>query len=103
MKNKALISEQSISVLENCAGGISDLLKRQVDKHSRQPMKTVYAPELRSFALTLNFYLPHAYRYVRKMFDTCLPHPRKFQKWYHSIDVRPGFTEPAFAALQLFD
>lgn len=35
------------------------------------------------------------------MFDTCLPHPRTIQKWYHSIDVRPMFTEPAFAALQL--
>lgn len=101
LKNKALISDQSISVLENCAGGISDLLKRQVAKHSKQPMKTVYSPELRSFALTLNFYSPHAYRYVRKMFDTCLPHPRTIQKWYHSVDVRPGFTEPALAALRL--
>lgn len=101
LKHKAFISEQSIAVLENCTGGVADLLKRQVAKHSNQPMKTVYSPELRSFALTLNFYSPHAYRYVRKMFDTCLPHPRTVQKWYQSVDVRPGFTEPAFTALKL--
>lgn len=66
------ISEDSISVLEKCAGGVSDLLKQQVAKHSNQSMATLYSPQLRSFALTLNFYSPQAYRYVRKVFDTYL-------------------------------
>lgn len=31
--------------------------------------KGIYSPELRSFALTLNFYSPAAYNYVRKTFE----------------------------------
>ncbi|KAF0711367.1 THAP domain-containing protein 1-like, partial [Aphis craccivora] len=40
------------------------------------------SPELRCFALTLNFYSPAAYNYVRKNFNKCLPHPKlvKFQE-----------------------
>jgi len=34
------------------------------------------------------------------MFDTCLPHPRTLEKWYSSVDGKPGFTEAAFCALQ---
>ena len=64
------------------------------------PCQVPYSPELRTFALTLHFYLPHAYRYVRKMFDTCLPHPRTITKWNQTIDVRPGFTTEAFSALK---
>jgi len=60
-----------------------------------------YSPKLRSFALTLYFYSPHAYRYVRKVFkDTCLPHPRTIEKWLKTIDGRPGFTSEAFSALE---
>ncbi|CAH1976100.1 unnamed protein product [Acanthoscelides obtectus] len=36
-----------------------------------------YSPELRCFALTLNFYSLSAYNYVRKIFGkNVLPHPR---------------------------
>ncbi|XP_066987476.1 THAP domain-containing protein 1-like [Macrobrachium rosenbergii] len=75
LKRKRFISDESLGLLENCTCGVQDLIKRQTAKHSNQPRPT-YSPELRSFALTLNFYSPHAYRYVRKVFDTCLPHPR---------------------------
>ena len=99
-KNK-FMSDDSIYLLENCAGGVSGLLRRQVTKHGNQHVPKLYSPELRSFALTLSFYSLHAYRYVRKMFDTCLPHPRTIQKWYQSVDGNPGFTEPAFSILKL--
>lgn len=101
LEKKRFISEDSINLLENCAGGVSDLLLRQVAKHSNKPVPNSYSHELRSFALTLNFYSPHAYRYVRKKFETCLPHPRTIQKWYQSVDGSPGFSKPAFSALKL--
>lgn len=59
-----------------------------------------YSPELRCFALTLNFYSPKAYKYVCKTFGTCLPAPRTLTKWYSNIDGRPGFTKEALAALK---
>lgn len=100
IKNKSFISEQSLEVLRNCSGGVPDLLKRQAAKMSKCKSTLKYSPELRSFALTLNFYSPKAYQYVRKVFDTCLPHPRTLEKWYHSVEVVPGFTEPAFVTLK---
>ena len=100
LRKKSLICEESIDVLQNCAGGVSDLLKRQVAKHNGNSGVTKYSPQLRSFALTLNFYSPRAYRFVRKSFDTCLPHPRTRERWLHCVDIKPGFTEPSFAAIK---
>ncbi len=86
LRKHSLVCDNSLSVLEQSAGGVSDLLKRQIAKKTNNPLPVSYSPELRSFALTLHFYSPHAYRYVRKMFDTCLPHPRTIERWYQSID-----------------
>lgn len=101
LEKKRFMSEDSINLLENCAGGVSDLLLRQIAKHSNKPVPKSYSPELRSFALTLYFYSPHAYRYVRKMFETCLPHPRTIQMWYESVDGNPGFSKPVFFSLKI--
>lgn len=37
--------------------------------------RSKYPPELRSFAITLHFYSPKAYNFVRKKFNLALPHP----------------------------
>jgi len=100
LRKSDIMSSESLSVLHNSAGGVNDLIKRRSAKQLGFTQPLVYSPELRSFALTLHFYSPHAYRYVRKMFDTCLPHPRTIQKWLQIIDGRPGFTSEAFNALQ---
>lgn len=55
--------------------------------------------ELKMFALTLNFYSPRAYNYVRKTFNRVLPHPRTLQKWYESVNCEPGFQKACFAVL----
>ena len=101
LRKQALISSNSVDILESCAGGIPDLLKRQKAKLQNQTLPTTYSPELRSFALTLHFYSPRAYNYVRKVFDTCLPHPRTISRWYQSVDDAPGFTKYAFNALKM--
>ena len=75
-------------------------MKRQVAKNSGAPLPAQYSPALKGFALTLNFYSPSAYKFVRKTFDTCLPHPRTLRKWYSTIEVKAGFTEVSFSALK---
>ena len=100
LRKKSFISEQSLDVLQQCSGGISDLLKRQPAKLSQGKSAKQYSPALRSFAMTLNFYSPRAYKYVRTAFDTRLPHPRTLDKWYHSVEIAPGFTEPSFLSLK---
>jgi hypothetical protein len=98
-RNKVLDSE-SLYILQKSAGGIGDLLRRQFSKCLGKSTQQKFSPELRSFALTLHFYSPHAYRYVRKMFNTCLPHPRTIEKWFQTVDCKPGFTADSFTALQ---
>lgn len=65
------------------------------------PTKQKYDPTIRSFALTLSFYSPRAYNFVRNTFNRSLPHLSTLSKWYQSIDGTPGFTKEALVALKL--
>ena len=60
-----------------------------------------YMPELKAFALTLQFYSTKAYNFVRKTFNLALLHPVQIRKWYTKVPAEPGFTEPAFKALEV--
>lgn len=60
-----------------------------------------YTPCLRSFALTLSFYSPRAYNFVRNSFNHSLPHLSTISKWYQAIDGTPGFTHESIIALKL--
>lgn len=62
--------------------------------------KAKYSPELRRFAVTLQFYSAKTYKYVRKSFSKVLPHPRTISRWYQVINGRPGFTQEAFSAIK---
>lgn len=95
-----LLTEQ-VSVLDGLGKVNKHLLERQVGKHGGIGTPKQYSPELRTFALTLNFYSPRAYQYVRKVFDTCLPHPRTLRKWYETVDGQAGLSTEAFNALKM--
>lgn len=103
LKKNKLMCEDSLSVLADLACGVSDLLHigLYVDKATGKTLPKSYSAELRSFALTLHFYSPHAYHYVRKRFNTCLLHPRTIERWFESVDGKPGFTSKAFRALEM--
>jgi len=40
----------------------------------------MYSPEVRKFAVTLQYYSPRAYTYVRKTFKNKLPHTRTLRR-----------------------
>lgn len=65
------------------------------------PTTEKYNPSLRSFALTLAFYSPKAYNFVRNTFNRTLPHLGTISRWYRSVDGSPGFTKEALTALTL--
>lgn len=65
------------------------------------PSRQKYNPSLRSFALTLAFYSPKAYNFVRTTFNRSLPHLGTISRWYQSVDSSPGFTQEALNALIL--
>lgn len=60
-----------------------------------------YSEKIRRVGLTLHFYSPCAYRYLRGLFKNRLPSIRTIRSWYSGINGSPGFTNEAIAALQL--
>lgn len=72
----------------------------QIIKEILDGKKKMFSPELRKFAVTLQYYSPKAYTYVRKTFKNILPHPRTLRRWYMVVDGKPGFTSEAFAVLK---
>lgn len=73
------------------------LMKRR--KQGRHQL--LYSAPLRKFALTLHYYSPAAYKYVRECYQKALPHPRTICRWYSTINAEPGFTTEAFDALKM--
>lgn len=71
------------------------------EKLLKGPQRQKYCPELRAFALTLNFYSPKAYSYILDKFNNSLPHPKTLSKWYRSVNGAPGFTEKALTILKI--
>ncbi|XP_071384885.1 DNA transposase THAP9 [Centroberyx affinis] len=96
LKQKMLISTGCAEMLENSFSGVSKELLTRVE----QGKKSKVSEELRSFAMTLHFYSAKAYAYVREIFDLVLPHPDTIRTWYSNISADPGFTKPAFSAIE---
>lgn len=59
-----------------------------------------YSEDVRSFGLTLHYYSPRAYSYVRSKFNNNLPSIRTLRNWYSSINAAPGFSTEAFELLK---
>ncbi|EFN70705.1 hypothetical protein EAG_00066, partial [Camponotus floridanus] len=44
------------------------------------------------FAISLHYFSPRAYKYVRNILNGALPHHKTLSKWYKTINGEPGFT-----------
>ena len=53
-----------------------------------------YTDDVKEFSLTLYFYPPKAYEYVRSIIP--LPNPSLIRKWSSSVDCELGFLQEAF-------
>lgn len=94
--------EQNTTIFDQFGSIPSEVFKRMQNNALRGNIsKDKYPPELRCFALTLHFYSPAAYKYVRDTFELALPHPSQLRLWYNSVDAEPGFSEECFTALEL--
>ena len=87
-------------MLEANFGAVPKEMFERITKLKEGSNPGVYPDELKSFAMTLQFYLTKAYEYVRETFEMALPHPSQSRSWYAAIDGDPGFTKSAFAALR---
>ena len=98
LREKQLISNCEEMLNQTFSGVPLEMMKRITSgKVSGKGRK--YPPQLRSFALTLQFYSAKAYNFVRKTFNLALPHQSQVRRWYSKVPAEPGFTKPAFQAL----
>jgi hypothetical protein len=95
LKLKNLVSENCGDWFIDNYGDVPKQLFERMTSNKKEP----YSTELKTFAMTLQFYSPKAYKYVREIFNNALPNPRTIRDWYRQIDGEPGFTQPAFDAL----
>ena len=102
LKQKGLISTEGVTSLEKSITDVpSSIIRRYIINSRREkPSRKKYPPELRSFALTLHFYSPKGYDFVRKTFALSLPAPAVIRSWYYNIDCRPGYCMPAFQLIE---
>ena len=98
LQDENRISSHCAELLETTLTGVPKKLLERIT--GKKPKKGEYPEELKAFAMTLQFYSSKAYNYVRETFDLALPHPRQIRSWYKGVDGDPGFTRPAFSALE---
>jgi len=101
-RNKNLISDSGVNDLSACCLGIlSELFQQVASQKNSAVNRKRYHNEIRKFALTLHFYSPRAYKYIRSVLRFALPHPSVIGPWYHATDEELGFTKESFNILKL--
>lgn len=101
MEEKNLINQDQANLIDQNFSKHKNLITNFARKHAGLKVPKKYSMELRQFAITLNFYSPKAYRFVRDEFNSVLPCPRTLSKWYLHVNVEPGFTKEAIDTLSL--
>ena len=83
------ISQQSAEdFVQNFNEQSIDLFKNQI-KNAGKNTGSRYDQTIKEFAVTLHFYSPKGYRFVRKAL--CLPSPSTIRSWAASVEAEPGF------------
>ena len=57
-----------------------------------------YSDVVKEFAMTLHYYSPKAYEYVKTILP--LPHESLIKKWSSVVECQPGFIRESFESLQ---
>lgn len=91
-------TEGVIQVLKTNFRGLSfEVLQNELTNSKASAHGRRYSALIKQFALTLFFYSPRAYNFVRS--QLCLPHDSMFRKWLSNTDIQPGFLTEVFSYL----
>ncbi|KAF2885085.1 hypothetical protein ILUMI_21088 [Ignelater luminosus] len=95
LKKKHLLSDEAVDTLmASVPEHVQEIIKRNLRNKKQQ-----YSSELRKFALTLQYYSPRAYNYIRHKWRNLLPHSSTIKNWYSNINCKPGFQKQALDAI----
>ncbi len=102
LQEKNLISDTVEELLQKTTSKVpSELFKRLVNSQKKsKKFQRKYCKQLKSFAITLQFYSSKAYNYVRNTFCLCLPHENVVRNWYSTVGAEPGFANDSFVTLK---
>jgi Transposase protein len=99
LRKKQLVGDDSFDVVMKTlppnAAAIMERCQKGKNSHAK------FNAQLRTFALTLNFYSPKAYEYVRSCFANALPSSSTLKRWYKCIGGNPGITEESLSTLKI--
>ena len=91
LKQAKLLSAESCSSFVNNFGHMTTEIFKNETKNNGRTFGSTYSEEIKQFAISLKFYSPRAYNFVRKYLS--LPHPATLRSWSTNIDCEPGFLK----------
>ncbi|KMQ82281.1 thap domain-containing protein 9-like protein, partial [Lasius niger] len=97
LQDQKLLSEDAAELLENT---VSETERQIIKRHLKGKKRGAFPSELKTFAVTLQFYSTKAYEYVRKTFLNILLHPQTIRKWYSSVEEKPEITREALRTIE---
>ena len=99
LKERSLISADVLEVLEQSFSGLSsEIIKNHYSNIGKESRGFRHNEEVKKFAVSLHYFSPAAYDYVRSIF--CLPNPRSVSNWTSSVKCNPGIFIDVFNHLQ---
>ena len=85
---KYLSNDSAEVFMQNFNEMTIDLFKNQSRNNDRNTGRR-YEKSIKEFAVTLHYYSPRGYRFVRKAL--CLPSPSTSRNWAANVEAEPGF------------
>ena len=99
LQEKKLLTEDCGTIMERRFSGLTkEIITSELKNNARKSNGKRYSDELKKIALTLHFYFPRAYEFLRNIFS--LPAQRSISNWTSSVDCQPGFFKDVFQYLQ---
>jgi hypothetical protein len=100
LRAKVKDCEALLEVLQsNFAGFPLHVLLHKITNKNRSKFNYVYSDKMKEFALTLYFYSPKAYTYLREQ-SFGLPNPSTLRRWVSKFNCSPGFLNEVFQFLK---
>ena len=99
LKEKQLLDPKiADNLVETFPGLDGAIIANHFQNIDRDNRGNRYSDEVKRFSLTLHFYSPRAFEYLRTIFN--LPDPRSIRVWTSSVFCEPGFFEDVFLHLK---
>ena len=100
LKEKSLISSDASDIFQQSFSGLTcDIIKNHFTIQDRNQNGFRHNEEVKKFAVSLHYFSPAAYEYVRSVFT--LPCVRSISNWTSSVYCDPGFFMDVFDQNQL--